>query len=282
MSDLTLDARYSSVCGYTEQDLDTCFGEYLAEVNRNEVRCWYNGYGWGDSETVYNPYDILLFIDKNFSFRNYWFETGSPSFLIKLFRKNRYFLPDLENLEVTEEILESFEVENIDPVTLLFQTGYLTIASSFTAIGQLVFKLRIPNYEVRAALNNQFINAYTELVHEKLGIQRQLYDCLQQGNLTLLTNLIKRLFAGIPWRNFTHSDLPDYEGYYASVLYAFFASLDARIIPEDISCYGQADMTIILGEHIYVMEFKVIDGETQEGPSNPALEQIVAPLCQNA
>ncbi len=275
LTDITLSEAYSSVCGYTEHDLRAEFSEHLAGADWDEIRHWYNGYGWGGPETVYNPYDILLFISEGLRFRNYWFQTGSPSFLIKLFRKHRYFLPDLENLEVSEEILDSFEVEKIDPVTLLFQTGYLTVASSFTAIGQLLFKLRIPNHEVRAALNSQFINAYTDLVHEKLGLQRQLYDCLQQGNLPTLTSLIKRLFAGIPWRNFTHSDLPDYEGYYASVLYAFFASLDAYIIPEDVSCHGQADMTIILGEHIYIMEFKVIDSETLEETSNPALEQIV-------
>jgi hypothetical protein len=246
----------------------------LAGVDREAVRHWYNGYNWTGPVKVYNPYDILLFIDKNHSFRNYWFETGSPSFLIKLFRKNRYFLPDLENLEVSEEILDSFEVERINPVTLLFQAGYLTIETSFTDVGQIVFKLRVPNFEVRTALQNQFINAYTDLVNEKLGLQRQLYDCLNRGDKTTLITLIKRLFAGIPWRNFTSNDLPDYEGYYASVMYAFFASLDARIIPEDISCHGQADLTAILGNHVYVMEFKVIDGATSD--DNPALAQIVA------
>jgi len=187
-------------------------------------------------------------------------------------RQQQYFLPTLENLEVTEEILESFEVERINPVTLLFQTGYLTIAYSFTAIGQMFFRLRIPNYEVRAALQSQFINAYTDLVNEKSGLQRQVYDCLEQGDLLTLKSIIQRLFASIPWRNFTHSDLPDYEGYYASVMYAFFASLDARIIPEDISCHGQAYLTVMLGNHIYVMELKVIDGETLE--DNPALAHI--------
>ena len=274
LTDITIDARYSSLCGYTEHDLDTCFAEHLAGVDRDAVRHWYNGYNWTGPVTVYNPYDILLFIDKNYGFRNYWFETGSPSFLIKLFRKNHYFLPDLENLEVSEEILDSFDVERINPVTLLFQAGYLTIESSFTAVGQIVFKLRVPNFKVRTALQSQFINAYTDLVNEKLGLQRQLYDCLNQGDKTTLATLVKRLFAGIPWRNFTHCDLPDYEGYYASVLYAFFASLDARIIPEDISCHGQADLTVILGDHVYVMEFKVIDGDSSD--DNPALTQIVA------
>ena len=272
LSDLTLDARYSALCGYTDHDLDTVFAGHLAGADRAEIRRWYNGYNWSGSDTVYNPFDILLFIDKGFRFRNYWFETGSPAFLLKLFRQTHYFLPDLENLEVSEEILESFEVERINPVTLLFQTGYLTIESAFTVIQQPFFKLRIPNFEVRAALHSQFITAYTDLLNEKTGLQRQLDDCLRRGDVAALTGLVKRLFAAIPWRNFIHSQLPDYEGYYASVLYAFFASLDATIIPEDISNHGQADMTVILGNHIHVMEFKVIDGETLD--NNPALTQL--------
>jgi hypothetical protein len=272
LKDITLSAATSALCGYTEEELRRCFGEHLEGVDWNRMRYWYNGYGWTGQETVYNPYDILLFISEDFRFRSYWFETGSPAFLIRLFRQKQYFLPDLESLEVSEEILDSFEVERINPVTLLFQAGYLTIERSFTAIEQIFFKLRVPNYEVRAALNSQLISAYTDLVNEKSGLQRQLHDCLLEGRLEALENLIKRLFAGIPWRNLTHNNLPDYEGYYASVLYAFFASLDARIIPEDISCHGQADLTVIVGHQVYVMEFKVIDAETSD--DNPALEQI--------
>jgi len=270
--DLTVDEKYASLCGYTETDLRQSFGTHLEGADMNEVRRWYNGYSWTGSETVYNPYDILLFIEKGKRFRNYWFETGSPGFLIKLFRENRYFLPELENLEVTEEILESFEVERINPVTLLFQAGYLTIERSFTRRTRCMYRLRIPNLEVRLALNDQFIEAYTTILNERSRLQDGLYAVLEAGNRAGLVNLVQRLFAGIPWRNFTHSDLQEYEGYYASVLYAFFASLDARIIPEDISCHGQADLTVMLGNHIYVMEFKVIDGECSE--DNPALAQI--------
>lgn len=112
---------------------------------------------------MYNPCDILLFIGEDHSYRNYWFETGSPSFLIKLFQRERYFLPELEELEVTEEILDSFDVERIDPVTLLFQVGYLTVKGIRTHMLRQTFRLGVPNQEVRLALNDQFINAYTGL-----------------------------------------------------------------------------------------------------------------------
>ncbi len=273
LTDITIDTQYSSICGYTETDLRESFGDHLEGVDWDAVRHWYNGYNWTGSQTVYNPYDILLFIGKGRVFRNYWFETGSPTFLVKLFQTNRYFLPNLEHLEVTEEILESFEVERINPVTLLFQSGYLTIERTFTRRQRYMFALKIPNLEVRLALNDQFINGYTEIINEKSGIQDSLYEFMNRGDVESMIMAIKRLFAGIPWRNFTNNDLADFEGYYASVIYAFLSSLDARVIPEDISNYGQADITAMLGVHIYVMEIKVVEGNQVEG--NAALDQIL-------
>ena len=274
LKDITISEAFSSICGYSERDLRESFGAHLAGVDLDAVRRWYNGYNWTGAERVYNPYDILLFISEGGRFRNYWFETGSPSFLVKLFQANRYFLPKLEDLEVTEEILEAFDIERINPITLLFQAGYLTIDHTFTFMERYMFRLKVPNQEVRIALGDQFVNAYTNLIGEKLGLQRTLYGCLHQGDVAGLFGIIKRLFAGIPWRNFTNNNLADFEGYYASVVYAFLSSLNARVIPEDITNYGQADMTVMLGAHIYVMEIKVVDGERVEG--NPALEQIVA------
>jgi len=257
LNDITIDASYSSICGYTEADLHECFGGHLAGANLKEVRRWYNGNNWTGPETLYNPFDILLFIQKGFQFRNYWFETGSPGFLVKLFQARRYFLPSLEDLEVSEEILASFEVERIHPVTLLFQSGYLTIKSSFSDLGQMLFRLGVPNTEVKLALNNQLINAYTDLAAEKSGIQRLLRDQLLAADLEGIVATIKRLFASIPWRNFTGNDLADSEGYYASVLYAFFSALDARVIPEDISNQGQVDLSVMLGAQLYLIEIKV-------------------------
>ncbi|SLM33177.1 conserved hypothetical protein [Desulfamplus magnetovallimortis] len=290
LTDITLNENYSTICGYTHEDVDNQFSEYLNNVDSNRLMYWYNGYKWLGNTPVYNPYDILLFIHNKMSYRAYWFETGNPTFLVKLFQKNRYFLPSLENLVVTEEIIDSFEVEKINPLTLLFQSGYLTIKRTFTRRQRLMFQLKIPNFEVKIALHDHFINAYTDLVNEKIELQDNLYDCLEQGDVVGMVQVIKRLFASIPWRNFTNNDIADYEGYYASVLYAFFSSLDAEIIPEDITNHGQVDMTVKLGNHVYVMEIKVMDQDNiniidtnnkmdalnpLENPDhNPALKQI--------
>ncbi len=186
-------------------------------------------------------------------------------------------------------------------MTLLFQAGYLTIASTRWRRSRLLYRLRLPNQEVKMALADHLIDAYLgSLPGGRDAQQDALYDCLSQGDLPGLIAAIRRLFAGIPWQNFTHNDLPEAEGYYASVLYAFFASLNAEIIAEDVSNHGQVDLTVKLAGYIYVIEIKVRRGQSQAGrrvgdpaetitsgagdsdsdppdpASNPALAQIIA------
>ena len=119
LNDITLDENCATICGYTQNDLETDFAEHLQGVDWDKLKLWYNGYNFL-GEKVYNPFDILLFVDKNKEYRNYWFETGSPSFLIKLFQKNKYFLPDLNDIEVGEEILNSYDIDKLSIATLLF------------------------------------------------------------------------------------------------------------------------------------------------------------------
>ena len=257
LNDLTLHSRFATVCGYTQTDLETTFGAHLAGVDWDQLKRWYNGYGFL-GEPVYNPFDILLFIDNDRQYRNYWFETGSPSFLIKLLQKRRTFLPDLERVEASEEILDSFDIERIDPVTLLFQAGYLTIESTRWQRSRLLYRLRLPNQEVKMALADHLLDGWIgTLPSHRDAWQDALYACLSHGDVPGLIAAIRRLFAGIPWQNFRNNDLSEAEGYYASVLYAFFASLNAEIIPEDVSNHGQVDLTVKLADYIYVIEIKV-------------------------
>jgi hypothetical protein len=271
LTDLTLHRRFATVCGYTQHDLETAFAQHLHGVDRDELRNWYNGYRFL-GEAVYNPYDILLFLQGDRVFRNYWFETGTPSFLVKLIQSHEYFLPDLDSPEVGEELLGSFELESIEPITLLFQSGYLTIKESRTVMDRQVYRLEFPNREVKTAFNEYLIQGYAGISREKLQYEQSTYDALIRADLSLLESTIRRLFASIPYRNFTHFDRSNFEGYYASVLYAFFAAVNCEIVPEDITNHGQADMTIKIGDTVYVMEIKVT-AET-ESPDNPALRQV--------
>ncbi len=274
LKDISLSPAYATVCGYTQNDLETEFAEHLTGVDRAQLREWYNGYNFM-GEPVYNPFDILLFISENGSFRNYWFETGTPTFLVKLFKKNRYFIPDMKNIEADESLLSTFDVDKISLVTLLFQTGYLTIESADNSVGKFVYKLKIPNKEVSIALNDVLFDNYTDLAEQKAKYQREAWEALRAGDPAALEPVLKRLFAAIPWRNFTNNDLADYEGYYASVLYAFFSAINCEIIPEDINNHGQADMTIKIEECVYVTEIKVVDTEEPAEGSNSALAQII-------
>jgi hypothetical protein len=278
LNDLTLDARFATVCGYTQQDLEGAFGQHLEGVDWDRLKQWYNGYGFL-GEPVYNPFDILLFIDKGRAYRNYWFETGSPSFLIDLLPRRATFLPDLEGIEASEEILDSFDIERIDPITLLFQTGYLTIDSTRWHRSRLLYRLRLPNQEVRMALADRLIDGYLgTMPGGRDALQDRIYDALSEGDLAGLVAAIQRLFAGVPWRNFIHQELPETEGYYASVLYAFFASLNAEVIPEDTSNHGQVDLTVKLAGYIYCIEIKLARGALPPATEadNPALARIRA------
>ncbi len=271
LNDITLDERYATICGYTDKDLDNVFGKHLEGVDRDKVREWYNGYNYlGDK--VYNPFDILLFIDKGHEFRNYWWSTGNPQFLIELITSKSYSVPNVENYEATEAILNSFDVDRVDIEALLWQTGYLTIKEKYTDRNRLKYRLVIPNLEIQLSLNDCFIDALTTQKSEKLNFQDRLYDVLTEGDLDALQQVLKSLFSSIPYHNFTNNKIADYEGYYASVIYAYFASLGFEIIAEDTTSQARIDMTLKVEDKIYIFEFKVINNSA----TGNALEQIKA------
>ena len=158
LTDITLDPVYSSICGYTEDDLDTVFAQELAALNREQVRDWYNGYSWLAEEKVYNPFDILLLLRRG-KFVAHWFrnrDTGVPD---RHLFKRRVSSVSLDETMSTEELLSAFDVgdryaaEHIGTEALLFQTGYLTIRSEENIGGETVYRMGYPNREVRQSLN---------------------------------------------------------------------------------------------------------------------------------
>lgn len=140
----------------------------------------------------------------------------------------------------------------------------------------MFFTLKVPNMEVQRALSNSFFTGYTDLHEDRSRHQLAAYDALLTADMPGLDTAIRRLFASIPWRNFANNDIADYEGYYASVLYAFFTSATCTVIPEDTSNHGQADLTVMLENTICVMEIKVVNGADDglDQSSNSALEQL--------
>ncbi len=272
LEDITLDENYATICGYTQNELETVFKERLETVDLDKLKLWYNGYNFlGDK--VYNPFGILLFFSKNNSYRTYWFQTATPSFLIKLMQKNKYYIPKLENLEVTEEIIGSFDVDKIKLETLLFQTGYLTIDRVKTDfLDNQVYVLKYPNREVKNSLTTYIIDYLTnEDATNRLRYQNQLYKAFMDDDLNKLKALIFTLFETIPNDNYRKNDIENYEGYYASVLYAYFASLGLKMVAEDSTNRGYIDLTIFFENRAYILEFKVTKGTPK---TNPALKQI--------
>ena len=268
LNDITLDEKYATICGYTHDDLLTVFKEHLRGADMKKVKKWYNGYNYfGDK--VYNPFDILLFIDKSFKFKNYWWSTGNPSFLIDMLKTRDYYIPELENFVATEEILDTFDVDHIELVALLWQTGYLTITGKASTPFGVKYMLNTPNKEVQTSLNSLFINYLTKQVTEKLKFQEKLYDMLDKPDLDGFKDTLFSLFASIPYSNFTNSKLPEYEGYYASVVYAYLASIGLDLTPEDITNLGRMDLTAKLKDKVFIFEFKLT-----EQASGSALKQI--------
>jgi hypothetical protein len=268
LEDITIDPRYSALCGYTDADVDTVFAPELPGLDREAVRRWYNGYNWLGT-SVYNPFDLLLLF-RNREFKPYWFETGTPTFLIKLLTDRKQFTPDLAQTVAEAGLLSTFDVDNIPPEALMFQAGYLTIASARSIPGKQLFTLRYPNKEVQASLNDSLLQHFTG---NALAVGQHvfaLYDVLAANDLPALQPLFHAFFATIPHDWYRNSPIAQYEGYYASIFYSHFAALGLDIRLEDATNQGRIDMTVLFNGHVYIFEFKVVDGN----PQGQALQQI--------
>ena len=268
LQDITLNPEYATVCGYTQRELESVFEDRLKGADLHKIRCWYNGYSWL-GEPLYNPFDVLLHLSEG-EFRPYWFETGTPSFLIRLMVEKRFFLPDLEGIEVSEKILGSFDLDLIEPENLLFQTGYLTIKGRYSISDRLIYRLDIPNKEVRISLNDHFLSYLTQNTIEAEKIKNTLSHSLVEGDLERVKETFWSFFASIPHDWYRKNDLAGYEGYYASVVYAYFSASGFEVSVEDATSKGRIDMVVLFGERVYVIEFKVVELE----PEGVALEQI--------
>jgi Predicted AAA-ATPase/PD-(D/E)XK nuclease superfamily len=263
LEDISLNADYGAVCGYTQHDVDTAFAPYLDGVDREQVKRWYNGYNFL-GEKVYNPYDILLFIKNQRMFKNYWFETGTPRFLIELIKKNKYFIPNFNGLQAEESLVNSFDIEAINLETIMFQTGYLTITRLIESGMGVGYELGFPNKEVQISFNNYILQSMMASGSQKEPIRYELLDIINAGDVERLEPVIRRLFSSIAYNNFTNNDIERYEGFYASVLYAYFASLGLDIIAEDVSNKERIDLTLKAEGRTFLFEFKVTDKEPLE------------------
>ena len=263
--DISLYPQYGNICGYTQADLETSFQPYLEGADMEKVKHWYDGYNFL-KDNVYNPFDILNFCATGHAYKNYWFESGSPSFLIKLIQEKNYYVPRLENVSVDEEQLGAFDIERINFEVLLYQSGYLTIERVFNVGSRTMYELKIPNLEVKTSLNDRIFNMITDYLQDGVSIQNNTYIALMKGDKDGVKDSLYTLFASLPYQNYVNNNISVYEGFYASVTYAFFASLGVPLIGEDTTNRGRIDLTLNMEHKIYIIEFKV--------GSRDALQQI--------
>ena len=268
LRDITINREFSAICGYTDEDIDTIFSAELEGLDRQQIRHWYNGYNWTGT-SVYNQFDVLLLFQDR-EFKEHWFETGSATFLIDLLTTQKTWLPELGKLETDSDLLSSFDVDEISIEALMFQTGYLTIAK-VEAFGETrLYELGYPNLEVYQSLNGVLLKSWTHNAQHTVKHRKNLYFLLLKNDFEGMETLFTAFFASIPNDWYRKNPIAQYEGYYASVFYSYFAALGLEIILEDVTHHGRIDMTVRFNQNIYLFEFKVVEFF----PEGKAIEQL--------
>ncbi|MEM7655247.1 MAG: AAA family ATPase [Bacteroidota bacterium] len=258
LNDLTLHPRYTTLMGYTQQELNRYFSPYLAQIGeqrstpqaelRESVQRWYNGYSWDGKHFVYNPFSILSFMDAG-QFQNFWFSTGTPTFLIKLFRNRMEYAIGVK--EVGQAAFEAFDLDHIDTTTLLFQTGYLTIkeAQEFGT-----FLLDYPNQEVKDSLLQYLIGTFGHISPTaSTPLILKVRKAFLAEDIPQVMLILNGLFKSIP----SHLFLKDREAYYHSLVFLAFQYLGVYLEAEVHTFDGRIDAVVYTEKQIYLLEFKL-------------------------
>ena len=257
--DLTMQEEASDLLGYTQEELRCCFENEICELAKKhnisddetieKLSNWYNGYRFSEKDVrVYNPFSILQ-VFRSLSFKNYWFESGSPRFLINLIREKEFSPTRMENIEVAEESFLTFEIESLKLEALLFQTGYLTINN----ISEGLFTLGYPNREVRNSLSRHLFAAFSEIDDSTERSKFLLLSKrLKENRYEDFFNVVKALYASIPHTLNSKRD----EAYFHSIFYLMVsaAGIDSEI--EVLTSKSRIDLVIKFKCLLYIIEFK--------------------------
>ncbi len=272
LNNITTDAQYAALLGITQEEVDTCFADYLdgfasekglaAAALREQIRFWYNGFRFSEREvTVYNPFSLLLLFQKR-KFQNYWFESGTPTFLLKLLKQQDYNLQTLEQLDIPELAFSTYEIENLDVVPLLFQTGYLTI-KGYDFSNQR-YRLGYPNFEVENAFLTYLLGAYGSVGKAAAStLLGQLATALKEADWPRFFEVLNSLLASISYELHIKQ-----EKYYQTIFYLIFKLIGLEIQAEARTNQGRMDAVIETDKAIYIFEFKL------SGSAAEALAQI--------
>jgi hypothetical protein len=277
--DITLVKDYGTICGYTHSELEEYFKEYIGELANeesltygetlNRINFWYDGYSWDGKNKVYNPFSTLLLL-KNRDFSNYWFKTGTPTFLVETLKKNNDLKPILEPFNVFEKSLDSFDINNLHSTSLLFQTGYLTIKQINKVNHKSQYLLDFPNFEVKDSLMNYLLEIYTYYQNDLDELKLEVLDNIKNLDSDALKLSIEKLLAQIPYNLIVEK-----EKYYHSLFLVWFIMLGFKIDGEVLTHIGRIDAILYEKEYDVIIEFKY--GKTKKSMPKlitEALKQI--------
>ena len=270
LTDITMDARYAPMLGYTQSEFESNFKNQIEAVEKTqtlshqdflaEIKNWYDGFRFhAESESVYNPVSLASFFEHIGEFNNYWFQTGTSSILFEIMKKQSFNLPEALETTVSSSFFEAFEIGRLNPKTLLYQTGYLTIGKTvkvpvpFTKVMNTEYTLVFPNYEVKSSFNDHLLKYYTNVqTDQSQRLIRNLIQDIGSGNADGFMKQLQTLFANIPY------DMRGKEEHdYQTVIYVIFMMLHIFIEGEHRTGEGRIDLMLSAGEWIYVIELKL-------------------------
>ncbi len=258
LRDITLSRDSAKLVGYTEAEMHTYFDDYLElaatendttkEALFQQIKQWYNGYSWDTKQYVYNPFSVLsYFADRKF--RNFWFATGTPTFLIKILHDKMFY--NFENVETGNSTFESYSLDNLETVSLLFQTGYLTI-KNIDEFG--IYTLGFPNKEVKESMLQHLVGSFRfGASSESAPLVTKLRKAFFNHKIEDAISIINTIFKSIP----SHIFLAKKEAYYHSLIHLTFTFLGLFLESEVHTSDGRIDAVVKTPSHIYILEFKL-------------------------
>ncbi len=279
LQDISLSANYEKICGITQSELESVFApeidkiaekyKYTHEECIAELKRRYDGYHFSENLTdIYNPFSLLNAFSNNY-FGNYWFESGTPTFLIKKL-KDINFDPRsfIENVKASEERLKDYRPENPDPIPLFYQSGYLTI-KDFN-IRQMSYKLGFPNAEVKYSFLNALAPSYLNIEDKPAPFNVDLLDdAVEAGDCEGIKKWFSALFALLPYPTGAEKDSWS-EQNFQNVIFLSFIILGKYTRTEVHSAKGRADCVVETDDYVYIFEFK------RDASAKEALAQIEA------
>ena len=280
LKDISMREDFSAICGITAQELRenlTSYVESLAAKQKLQMsealevlKKQYDGYLFGaGGENVYNPFSLLNALDAR-ALGKYWFTTGTPTFLVNYLKKAHYFVPNLEGkVRLSETRFDGFSANALDPLPILYQTGYLTIKGYDNETDS--YRLGFPNNEVRFGFFENLLAGYAPS-YLSLGFSvNDFLDAVRAGDVDAFMTIVRSLLASIPYDTAPKEDIELRERDYQIAVYLVFALMGLFTQTEVQNSTGRADCVVITPKFVYVFEFKL----WSSGSAQEALQQII-------